>query len=86
MAWLARQTDFSHAYVRAVKSGVQAPSARFRAACAVLFGRPEAGLFHDGSSASHPGGTPASGPDSRAGTAAPPAYDALEEAAIVRIA
>lgn len=45
MAWLARQTGFSHGYVRDVSCGLQKGSPRFRAACAEVMAMPEAELF-----------------------------------------
>lgn len=49
MGWLARKLEppYSHAHVKAVSAGQWAASPRFRAACAALFGRDEADLFHE---------------------------------------
>lgn len=64
--WLARETGVSVQYVRAVASGTEKGSPRFRAQCARVMGRPVDELFHGDSvsSATAPGETPESGSDS----------------------
>jgi hypothetical protein len=51
LTWLARETRFSHSYVKQVSAGLEKGSPRFRAACAALLGMSEAMLFHADSSA-----------------------------------
>lgn len=45
LRWLARQTGYSHAYVRGVACGFFNPSAAFRAKAAIAMGLPEGELF-----------------------------------------
>lgn len=82
LTWLARETGFSHSYVKQVSAGLEKGSPRFRAACAALLGVPEHELFHAISNA------PPKEGDIRAGAAVRASYPrraglstALEEAA-----
>jgi hypothetical protein len=88
LAWLARQTGYSHAHVRHMAAGMSPCSARFRAACMRVLGLPEADLFHD-DGVSH-GGAPV-GPDAGLDEPADTGlrarlYPDGEEGRIVRIA
>lgn len=81
LTWLARETGFSHSYVKQVSAGLEKGSPRFRAACATLLGVPEHELFHAISNAPTEG-------DIRAGAAVRASYPrrtgvstVLEEAA-----
>lgn len=86
LVWLARQIGMSHAHVKAVSAGIERPSARFRAECARVLGRPEADLFHGGaapSESTQPEGTPDFGStSSRSHRGLPERTDAPEEVAI----
>lgn len=46
LVWLARRVGYSHSHVKAIAAGLEKASPRFRAACALLLGRPEADLFN----------------------------------------
>jgi hypothetical protein len=68
--WLAGKIGYSAGHVRNVAAGFWPASARFRAACADLFGRDETDLFDE-----HGGSTPApTEGDIRAGAAVRASY------------
>jgi len=69
--WLAGKIGYSPEHVRGVAAGFHPASARFRAACASLFGMPERDLFDEHGDSSAPPGREG---DARAATAVRAGY------------
>jgi hypothetical protein len=84
LVWLARETGFSHPYVKAVSAGQEKGSPRFRDACARVLGLPEAVLFHANDSSASAPESP-DGSDDGAGIAVARAYSIAKEVAVAEI-